>query len=354
MSIGIPPITHRDILPAYPGYAIGNLIRKSALLKPDLLDRQKKLTEILEDKLKQHKEIKERYKDLEIQQIQINASSSVLKETRNEIRQVDAKIKELNLIDAHLGPRFEETLPIDPASRMIIDGRSFASLKMHSLTIKKSDKTDSVIANLLAVIYSDKTANEVKECLTPNDTLSRFMLTIEQMLEKEGELSLIGAFVTLTRVRRMDPIIIRRNAIGDKLKSQADKYYVLTEAVLGAVFLGVGSHLSASGDAGLTEEKKENRTKASASLINFISQGAIPDAPNKPEDVNLLSVYNQWIAALKQDQSTGYPIGFRYRELQDVLRENGIRFTLENIPNPSPLIPLSPQKEDEIKTEAIK
>jgi hypothetical protein len=167
---------------------------------------------------------------------------------------------------------------------------------------------------------------------------------IDAALKIGTEITLLGSYITLPRVRVLDPVKIRKDAkISNELKQQSRDHYVLTEAILGGAFFGFGIRTSKIGhESDETERGKDIRAITSRiSTMSFISQGAIPKINKSAEKVSLWDVYTSWKEVLEEDHS-GYPVGVRFRNLWDILEE-------ENVPG----IPEAVERSDSILIESI-
>merc|ERR1712154_238450 len=139
---------------------------------------------------------------------------------------------------------------------------------------------------------------------------------------EKHEVFLLGSFVTLSRVRAFDPIILREDAIlNEELLEQKGKYSVITESVLGGVFVGFGTRISTTLE-NTSSLKHESAKEIASSLdsFSFVSQGAIPIT----EQVNfsLWDTYNSWKKKISMESNCGFPIAFKVRSLTDILLEN--------------------------------
>jgi hypothetical protein len=356
----------KNILPMHPSYAIGNIINKNETklvlfnkerltLEDELKNKETEKQKIKEEFEKQN--IKEQKKSENQKKIGAPSQQSIANKNSQQwhINSLNAQIvklekqyervcEEIKLLDDFQSLSLEETLPIDPneSEIRIEENISFSSERTDHIYLKRQDSSivRDQIENFVYRLFSpDISAN----CLPPS-TLEGVISNIEDMLQTESLISLVGSVITLPRVRVLDPIVLRPKAkINEELKKKAKDYCVLTEAILGGVFFGIGKHIS--GTKSKETEHEDVKTKqeddnnnnnkksliASLSMITFISQGAIPKTNSHPEDVNLWSVYSQWKEVLLNDIHSGYPIGFKFRELHDVLLENNIDTDTYNV-----------------------
>ncbi|PCI75156.1 hypothetical protein COB21_05985 [Candidatus Aerophobetes bacterium] len=148
------------------------------------------------------------------------------------------------------------------------------------------------------------------------DLVDQVSSTILDMVRREQEVCVIGSFISLARIKSLDPVAIREDATLDTdLVENAERYRVITETVLGGVFIGFGTRTT------VTPEPNSARTIASSlNVFSFVSQGAIPLS----DEFDLWKTYNAWKRTLVTDEHSGFPIAFKVRELMDVLTENGL------------------------------
>ncbi|MBS4166225.1 MULTISPECIES: hypothetical protein [unclassified Neochlamydia] len=322
-------ISQRDVLPMHLGYALGSIIKKSDFLLP------------LKNKVRLN--LEEELEKANIEKVKVTNSPSETETIKNEkqtnLNILNAKInkikKDYNEVCSNISKLYEsrnffsteEMLPIDPhySKVKIVADRSFFSEKMSHLVFKKTDTTGTDLHKKIERFVSQLFSQDAPSSLLSSGMLGTVTNSIENMLETESQIYLVGSFITLPHVRVMDPIVLRRNAtISNTLKEQAREYYVLAEAVLGAVFLGCGKYITGSGQGDKEGVEKPESLMSKVSMISYISQGAIPRPGKDAEDINMWNVYAQWKQVLLEDPLSGYPIGFKVRELQDVFSENKI------------------------------
>lgn len=309
-----------DVLPMYPGYALGGIITEANLYLPLFEKKQANLYAELTD-LKQKKAAEEAsasYKAMaaEDQQRVTNVYAKKILTIQKGLTELAKKIQDL-IEQANPFP-IEESLPLDPRSAKIrSENRSFKTERLNHLLF--SNKSD-VLARVQGFV-SQLFLQDAPLTVLPRGTLEAMAHSIENLLGVlDSEVTLVGSFITLERVKMIDPLVIRPNArIRKEYVVNAEKYYVLTEAVLGGVFLGLGKSISA---AAAKDGEGDEKWKSSLLTISFISQGAIPKLNHKLQEVNLWEVYNNWKETLLEDPESGYPIGFKVRSLQNVLEEN--------------------------------
>jgi hypothetical protein len=310
-----------DILPVYPGFALGCIISQSDLYLPIYEKKRASLEEALEratqDKDKEKEREKFKASDNEMKQkVMANHAAKILK-LRNDLDQVCNKINEL-IKTASLFP-IEEPLPLDyKCVQLRNENRSFKYERMNHVLFTSNDHVSSKVKTFVSQLFLQDAPS-----LLPG-TLEAMVSNIETVLQTtDARVALIGSFICLERVKVIDPLIIRPNTkLSAELINKSSQYYVLSEAVLGAVFLGIGKDVSIKGEAHDIATDQERISKLTT--VSFISQGVIPKLNPKIQDINLWNVYVDWKEALVSDPHSGYPIGFKVRRLQNVLEENHI------------------------------
>lgn len=311
-------VKERDILPMRPGYSIGNIIKKSDFL---VLQWQRRCSELEEELNKARQEYhalknsvfysqatKEEKQVMEnTKQVRVERAGQDYIEVCGQIDAIYAKSSLMTI---------EEMLPIDyNLTKIRREHHSFNSEKMSHLIFRRKDSAQSVSEQVQKFV--------AQFFLQDSEVLDGVVHNIQNMLETESQVCLVGSFITLSRMRTLNPIVLRKNVpLSDNLIKNAADYYVLTGAILGGFFLGVGKHIFGTGEE---EQEKGEMTKSLMSrlaMVSFISQGAIPIPGKDVEDTNLWNIYREWKKVLKEDKNSGYPIGFKYNELQTILKEN--------------------------------
>lgn len=344
-----------EVLHMYPGYALGGIIKKGELLFPILSDRKKDLIRRIEDLEKKIAIYDKDFRDgsdLKKNQHEYNALKYYTNDFHKQINSIDEKIIEL-YNENNKFFSVEEMLPLDRSCVKIEQiNSSFFSERMRRLLVRKQDvskqdissdssksikkksknkKNDSIItskqkyiAKIINDFISELLSQDANSSCLPQNSVSNLIENIDNLLNVEQEVFLIGSFITLSRVRTIDPIKLK-GQVSEELKKNCKNYYVLTEAVLGAVFIGYGQYISASSR---DKDLADNTAMANFSLFSFTSQGAIPKVSLSFQSNNLASIYTSWKEQLQKD-NTGFPIRFKFRELHDILLENN-NTNLEN------------------------
>ncbi len=265
--------------------------------------------------------------NIESQKVRLKVPSNEIKDPQRELAIFCSRIEKLKLTitnvsklieafqkDKEESPFSETMLPVDyNRSRLEYRHRSDESENMHFIIVKK------------------QTAKTQIEDFTQHLTKMRYLPTVIGLIEQisgsvlnqakqdDQEVCLLGSFITLSHVRVIDPIVIRENAkLSKELTNRetAVKYSVISESVLGGVFIGFGVRISKHQEV----EQDVKSITARLHAFSFVSQGAIPPT----ESFNLWDTYNSWKKKLTSDEHCGFPIAFKVRNLIDVLEENGI------------------------------
>lgn len=214
----------------------------------------------------------------------------------------------------------QESLPLDEKSVKIRkESRSFKSLTLDHFTFTSKEN----VLGQMQKFVMDLFLQTVPISILPRGTLERMTEKVERLLGiANTEVTILGACVSLDRVKSIDPIVIRTHSfIREEYQKNAQKYYVFTEAVLGGVFLAIGRSVSVSAPK---EGDEEEKWKTAMMATSFVSQGAIPKLSHEIEKVNIWSAYINWVESLREDPEGGYPIAFKVRSLFSILVENQI------------------------------
>ena len=328
--VGVPLcVSEQDVLPMYPGYALGNIIHKIDLVLPLLNQRRAEydvMRRKVRDEIKYEKQSAS-YRALSAREQEITSSTLDLKKriVTEQYCKVCEDIKNAKEAQQLKGVSINEMLPIDFArSESRIDNRSFPSESESHIVFHNNDKLREHVKTFVSELSLD---NGMSPSFSKNK-LNQISRQIDAMLTANQDVAvqLTGSFVTLSRVMTIDPIVIRDvDAISSELKKNAEQYYVLTEAILGGFFLGYG--LCSEFEKTLSENQSYLKSSLSKiSIFSFISQGAIP----KVQDKNLWDTFKNWKQVLMDDIYSGYPIAFKVRKLSDVFNELGISMQEED------------------------
>lgn len=314
------------VLPCFPGYAMGGIILTSELELPYLEQEKCDITEEIQrinlqkKKLTHNSEPSTTASTVSDSNLAATAQKTMfmlnrqIQQLEASFKSIEEKIKKFEVEKSgHFS--FETMLPID-YSRSELDYRYRAdeSENMHFIIIKKhsvADQIDSFADHLTKMRYLP----------TVIDLINQISQTILKQSQQENqEVCLLGSFVTLSHVRVMDPIVLRQDAIlSDQLRdpAKAARYSVISESVLGGVFIGFGTRILKNQDSSSDDAKS---VASHLHVFSYVSQGAIPPTDN----FNLWDTYNGWKKRLTTDVHCGFPIAFKVRKLTDVLQENGL------------------------------
>lgn len=278
----------KNMLAGQPEYAIGNVIHKDAL----------ELTQL-----------ERKRKEIEEERDTLNNSDDHLINS-NKLEEISQRILAISQNKLLIN----KTLPIDfQKSSFRVERNASLSIEVYRSTLDaKVVGSNQAITDLLTQVFSKEDAS----VYLPPGTISKVARGISHMLDTKGSVTFIGSSVTLERSKILDPIVIRSNANIDKAwRDNPHDYVVLTEAVLGGFFLGYEKQISGSNG------NIENEICSNLSTISVISQGAIPKISMGKSGEILAEVYDSWLHDLKHDPNSGFPIGYKYRDLSDVLSE---------------------------------
>lgn len=324
---GMRMVDPQDILPMHPGYALGNIIKKADLMLPILHKKKSDSLREITRATAQIEQIQNEYKldeskpKWEQDKIYDTAQQNMYKQmviknrAEDQVKKIEKEIDELSS-NVTFGA-IEEMLPIDTSGYQI-QYRSFSSERMayyKCTTQNVRERVESLVADLLL--------EDVPPSFVPLETIDEVARRIGERLNTENEITLVGSFITCPHVRVLDPVKIRKGAEPSaELRKRADDYYVLTEAVLGAVFIAFGTYTSGSHQPDVKMSSDIQKMMSKLSQFSYISQGAIPKVNRLSDRVDLWEVYCSWKEALETQQYSGYPIGFKFRNLKDILKEN--------------------------------
>lgn len=314
MSTNSIKVSPEQTYPALNGYGLGSMIQKGFFLRPQLLKQQS----ALKVEIEALKKIEEGMNQAQVIEAYCARENKTL-----ELKNVDNRLAALPTVD-HF--ETEEMLPIiTERSPIEMHKRSFSGEKFHHLIISQDSNGNNASTIALAIrefLFQLRSEETQTASNLSSETIDSLSNNIWGIVKSGHKVSLIGSFLTLPRVRVMDPIVLRKEAVSSAMVENATKYSVITEMVLGALFIGYGRSLSIHATS--EEEPATSRIMAGMSVFSFISQGAIPRMRGKFEDANLWEVYLSWKEALSSDKDSGYPIAIRVRDLTDILKENKI------------------------------
>lgn len=300
-------------LPCFPGYAMGGIIRTGDLELPYLEQQKEDLfAEInkIEKRKKNVSQLNDPQKEFAIYRIQVEKLLLTVAKVTALIENYQKEKDE--------SPFSETMLPIDyKRSRLEYRFSSNESENMHFVIIKQQT--------------AKKQIEEFTQHLTKISYLPSVIDLIEQITEsvlnqaqhENQEVCLLGSFITLPHGRMIDPIYTRENAVLSKEltnETTAAKYSVISETVLGGVFIGFGIRISKQQEAEQDKLQDIKSITSALQIFSFVSQGAIPQT----ENFNLWDTYNNWKTRLTTNEHCGFPIAFKVRSLVDVLQENGL------------------------------
>ncbi|CAM0117707.1 hypothetical protein [Rhabdochlamydiaceae symbiont of Dictyostelium giganteum] len=302
----------QKILPCFPGYAMGGIIPTFELERPYLEQTKSDLESGIIKIKQQMDKIKN---DSGVQQ-QLRLLNQQAKQFEENLKRTEKRIKECQGDEEGLSS-FEIMLPID-YSRSGIEYRDTAdeSESMHFIVLKRQSAEQQLskfTEHLTQMRYLPSVVDLV-------DQVSRMILDQYQ----DQEVCLLGSFITLSRVRVIDPIVIRKHAVlSDQLiqTKTASKFSVISEAVLGGAFIGFGTNISNNTLSESSSSQEIKKVVSQMHTFSFISQGAIPTTDN----FSLWDTYNNWKKKLITDQHCGFPVAFKVRKLTDILEENGLK-----------------------------
>jgi hypothetical protein len=316
--------SHR-VLPMLPGYAIGSIIKKNDLELHFLKEERSRLqqtvdTILLEDNYRMMSIVQKKTSD-SCKHHEIVELDAEIKRNEDALKEVKSKIIKLLSENTAL-LSWEETLPLDRhQSIMRVEARGDPSETFKDCEINKEMSVRGQMDQLISSMFLQQDTSVA--CLRPG-TINTMAASIENMVKTGHKVKLIGCVITLNRVRIMDPIVLRKEAkISENLLINCSNYYVITEAFLGAVFLGFSTVVTES-EISNSSQRGAKTMNSSMTMVSYISQGAIPKMGNSLHNMDLRAVFRSWKEELMSDMNTGYPIRFTCRNLRDIFLENKV------------------------------
>ena len=310
------------MFPMRPGYALGCLIKEADLSLPYYSQQQQRLVEELktvQQKKKSEMTLTESSQDTTMEktkklQVIVDNYNKLLIPLQIRLAQMDQKIK--NLFDETANFEIEESLPLDARAKIHTQDRAFQSERFQEFCFENKNTFREDWGSFIGNLFLEDNPFS----LLPVGALDQMALQVGHLLTSgNAKVTVIGSVVTLSRVKVIEPMVVRKT-IAQHLKNDPSKYYVLYEAILGGVFLGISKDVS-------TTEKNphlENARSSSLLSISYVSQEALAKPSGKLQEQVLKIIYESWKEALEKDTKNGFPIKFKVRSLKSVLQENGI------------------------------
>lgn len=309
------------VLPMYPGLAIGSIVPASKVLLPPYLKQHALLKEAYENAVAEKEAEKKRINAEKPAngQLRILELGAKVDETKADLDKLTAKIEALKAEKED--PLLEEVLPLDRnLTRTRIDHDAFYSETTdHIVFHSKGSSRVQVFNKIQGLVH--KLLEGKSSTLIPQSDLVKMTQSVEELLSEDQSttVTVLGSFICLTKVKTMEPLIIRQGTrLSKDLVGRGSKLYILSGAVLGAVFLG------AAKDVSKVAKKGEQELFSNITSISCTTQGGLAHFPARLEEVNIWSVFTNWKNGLESNPNSGYPIGFRVRCLKEVLEENGV------------------------------
>jgi hypothetical protein len=306
---------NNEVMPMHRPYVLGSLIREDEIVVPMLGKERDRLFKavaqlVTERDTLNRAELTNKSKFLEYDR-EINKLNREITGIEKEIQEIYRKYE-----DARRLSFFEESLPLDEIEIKILPYSSFSERTRH-FVFKNSDlQVDDQIQTFISDLFLEDTRST---CL-PMGALESLTRDVTQLLNASTEVSLVGSFITLARVKTIEPITIKKTAIlSENLLNHASNYYVITGTVLGALFIACGKRISLLKPVDSHQLDSESLNNIASFSLNCF--GAIPSVEKEFDKVNLWTLYSNWKEDLRNDSHTGYPIRYRFRALNSILKE---------------------------------
>jgi hypothetical protein len=313
----------------YPGYGLGCLISEADLLMPEYqmerLSIEKKLLETEEKQESIEKTLAYMSLSAKSRQLSVNPCIFEKIKIKKNLSEISKKIDLMNQNSEAINIR--EFLPWDE-NKIVVKSvnRAFSSEIVKHVFFTSIDYIEEDLESFFNNLFSQQYNNSA---IIPVGILEGLTNDIKKLVSRKTTVAVVGSFITLNRVRMLDPLVFREGAIlSNKLRENASKYYVLTQAILGGVFLGLGKQISVHNHS---SEDETLKLMSNLSSISFFCQGAIASFKSQLDQINVWEAYSEWKKKLINDSEAGYPIKFTVRCLPNILEENEKHLNQEEI-----------------------
>lgn len=223
----------------------------------------------------------------------------------NKISQLQSAISELRKA---VWPPTRATLPLEPyhvSIKSAVDSYQSEKLDQMTFSTESLPQVDQKVEAFIRGLGNLQQLLDIRE----RDSIVHSIATL---VAQSKSVVLLGSFITLGRVKVPEALKARKFTPIDKWITQdPSKTYVLTEEILGGVFLGIGTlpfEFMLAGD-----------TKMTLSNVNVVCLGAFP---RQIGDGQLWSLYSSWKENLIENPTSGCPIMFKAVPLTQVLQKD--------------------------------
>ena len=325
-------ISGGNFFPIYNGHSLGSIIEEVEYMVPMLHHEVEALSEEIRNEEFKKEEMQKDAEwgklDGEAKTSRFNAKNQLIASRQKRLKAAMVKLQEYYGRDPVFA--LQEYLPIDyKRSEIVTRDLAFSSERTYHMALDKDLSPWQQVDHFISQLFLQNSPG----ASLPPGAVDSLIIEANAMLKSAIKISFVGSVVTLPRVRTYDPIVVRKEAVSKKLRENSDRYYVLTEVVMGAVFLGLGKHIKGTGDP--TKGPLDESKMTDIHLVSFFSQGVIPTTNEKEEDINMHQIYIRWKKSLIENKDSGYPIAVRYRRLTDLFNELGVPL-ISSTPAPAP------------------
>lgn len=316
------------LLPCQTGYALGRIVLSREIELPYLIQEMENLAL----KINKITESKRLLKLSAGTQLQGDASDSSFADTKAQLQdQLSALDYDLGLKTRHCRAIQEKIFKFEKEQGEDYATEGSTLTQMLPIDYEKSKfitrdlGNESETLDYILVEHRDSAKREVqrfaRRLMTTYDSPGALRLITQvaedifDMLTGDQKVCVLGSFVTLRGVRTFDPLIIRdTSTLSSKILDNASKYSVITQSILGGLFVGYAYY-----GGSVSERKLSGSQMASKiSAFHYISQGAL----HTTKLDSLWDTYEGWKTQLKEEGG-GFPIAFSVRNLAEILTENG-------------------------------
>jgi hypothetical protein len=212
--------------------------------------------------------------------------------------------------------------PIDISrSPITFEHRASFSERMKALTLSRNtliegQTVESQINQLVSFVFEQEDSSS----LISKDQINAMTLQINQALESDKEVQIVGSLLTLPLVKVLHPVTRSDEAISETLMAESDQYCVLTEEELGGIFFGFEARTMQQEPITDADESTEF-SMSNPPQISFICEGASPALGASFKTLSLWRSYNRWKDAIQADPQGGRPMRNKYIPLRDALNQ---------------------------------
>lgn len=292
-------------LPSLPGYAIGDVIKKSDL---DLIEQREKLAErmsSLDSELKKADDL--------VDQSEANTLIWNMIELKREIKKLTEEIKVLSreassrIISSYQLDYAKKRLKVKPSDKYSSSNHPFEK------TITICGK--NILQEMRSIISPLMKGQDSHFLSIAVDDLAQRVFEI--VGDSECEMQILGDALTFSRVKKLGRPVIRQDSyVSPELIKNSEKYCIIAEAALGAVFFGV------SVSAKVSQEQPDKGNKGALSNVFYFQNGADGAITSRKEGcIDLKATFDNWSRLIHENKNSGYPIRYQVRPLNDVFNE---------------------------------